>query len=119
MVVDDSWKPYVPPEEGAPEEEEVKDDDSGVDVEDVACSICGVFESTEDNDIIMCDRTNCFRAFHVNCTDPPMTEEERTSNKAFWKSRAALLDKLAEEWFNVPWRPLAEPVILAPLVFFP
>ena len=76
MVVDDSWKPYVPPEEGAPEEEEVKDDDSGVDVEDVACSICGVFESTEDNDIIMCDRTNCFRAFHVNCTDPPMTEEE-------------------------------------------
>ena len=52
------------------------DDDSGVDVEDVACSICGVFESTEDNDIIMCDRTNCFRAFHVNCADPPLTPED-------------------------------------------
>ncbi len=36
-----------------------------IDVEDVGCSICQVLESTEDNDVVICDRFGCFRAFHV------------------------------------------------------
>lgn len=58
--------------EGAAAEE----DEASIDVEEVACSICGVFESYDENDIVMCDRTGCFRAFHVLCTDPPMKPED-------------------------------------------
>ena len=62
-----------------PDEAKIREEDQnlpGINVEEVACSICGQYESTDDNDIIMCDRTNCFRAFHVNCADPPLTPED-------------------------------------------
>jgi len=52
------------------------DDDGSVDVEEVACTICGAFESTDDNDIFMCDNAGCFRAFHAKCCDPPLEAED-------------------------------------------
>ena len=61
-----------------PDEAKIREEDQnlpGINVEEVACSICGQYESTDDNDIIMCDRTNCFRAFHVKCCEPVMTAE--------------------------------------------
>jgi len=35
------------------------DDGSDIDVEDVGCSICGFLESTEENDILLCDHAGC------------------------------------------------------------
>ena len=61
-----------------PDEAKIREEDqnlAGINVEEVACSICGQYESTDDNDIIMCDRTNCFRAFHVKCCEPVMTSK--------------------------------------------
>mmetsp|Transcript_18532 Transcript_18532/g.56929 ORF Transcript_18532/g.56929 Transcript_18532/m.56929 type:complete len:452 (+) Transcript_18532:1071-2426(+) len=50
--------------------------DDEVDVEEVGCSFCGGFTSDETNDIVLCDRKGCFRAFHVDCCDPPLTPEQ-------------------------------------------
>ena len=52
------------------------DDDASVDVEEVGCSKCGGFFSDDSNDIILCDRKNCYRAFHIQCCDPPLDEEQ-------------------------------------------
>jgi hypothetical protein len=39
--------------------------DDDVDVEEVGCSVCGRLESTEENDILLCDRAGCGRAYHM------------------------------------------------------
>lgn len=44
---------------------------SSVDVENIFCSLCQG-EATDDNDILLCDRINCYRAYHQNCLDPPI-----------------------------------------------
>ena len=41
------------------------DNDDDVDVEDVGCSVCSSLESTEENDILLCDRKGCYRAYHM------------------------------------------------------
>jgi len=43
----------------------VRSDDGSVDVEEVGCSVCGALESTEENDILLCDRAGCYRAYHM------------------------------------------------------
>mmetsp|Transcript_18313 Transcript_18313/g.57606 ORF Transcript_18313/g.57606 Transcript_18313/m.57606 type:complete len:333 (+) Transcript_18313:54-1052(+) len=45
------------------------DDDGSVDVETVGCSKCRKFESSDDDDILLCDRAGCFRAWHVSCAE--------------------------------------------------
>lgn len=50
------------------------DDTKSVDVENVGCSRCQSFDSTDNNDIIMCDRQGCFRAWHVKCAE--LTEDD-------------------------------------------
>eukprot|EP00599_Poterioochromonas_sp_BG-1_P012047 CAMPEP_0173156956 /NCGR_PEP_ID=MMETSP1105-20130129/15232_1 /TAXON_ID=2985 /ORGANISM="Ochromonas sp., Strain BG-1" /LENGTH=728 /DNA_ID=CAMNT_0014074117 /DNA_START=19 /DNA_END=2206 /DNA_ORIENTATION=- len=48
-----------------------EEEDDGVDVDDIFCSLCGE-EETEDNDILLCDRAGCGRAYHQKCLDPPI-----------------------------------------------
>ena len=40
------------------------------------CCACYSPESTDDNDVLMCDFKGCFRAFHMKCLSPAMTLEE-------------------------------------------
>jgi hypothetical protein len=40
-----------------------------IDLEAVVCSRCGKSDE-EDNDILLCDRTGCCRAYHFKCLDP-------------------------------------------------
>lgn len=47
------------------------EEDDGVDVDDIYCSLCNE-EETEDNDILLCDRAGCGRAYHQKCLDPPI-----------------------------------------------
>ncbi len=47
------------------ESEDEYDEDDDIDVEDVGCSICGKLDSTEENDIWLCDKAGCYRAYHV------------------------------------------------------
>jgi len=79
----------------------------GINVEEVACSICGQFESTDDNDIVMCDRTNCFRAFHVKCCAPHMTPETLGGPDDDWFChQCCTIDNIVEkvnEYFDKQW----------------
>jgi hypothetical protein len=71
----ESFKKLEKEKEGEAEKQDVCDDDDDdddggggggeIDVEDVGCSICLSLESTEDNDILLCDRDGCFRAYHM------------------------------------------------------
>ena len=49
------------------------DSDDGIEAEDIACSACGSFDSTDDNDILLCDYGPCGLAYHQQCMDPPLT----------------------------------------------
>eukprot|EP01038_Epipyxis_sp_PR26KG_P010621 gene10621-14263_t len=42
-----------------------------VDVEQILCSKCNLSDE-EGNDILFCDRTGCYRAYHQNCLEPPL-----------------------------------------------
>mmetsp|Transcript_18952 Transcript_18952/g.28604 ORF Transcript_18952/g.28604 Transcript_18952/m.28604 type:complete len:362 (+) Transcript_18952:82-1167(+) len=52
------------------------DDNGSIDVENVACSKCGGMICDDHNDIVMCDRKNCYRAYHMNCCDPRLDLEQ-------------------------------------------
>ena len=43
--------------------------DNEVDTEDIVCSKCGLTDSP-GNDILLCDKKGCCRAYHQNCLDP-------------------------------------------------
>lgn len=45
--------------------------DNMIDIEHVLCSRCGK-EDTEGNDILLCDRVGCNRAYHQLCLDVPL-----------------------------------------------
>ena len=44
-------------------------DDSEVDTEDIVCSKCGLSD-VPGNDILLCDKKGCCRAYHQNCLNP-------------------------------------------------
>ena len=47
------------------------DENDMIDVQDILCSKCNL-EEEEDNDILLCDRAGCLRAYHQKCLDPPL-----------------------------------------------
>mmetsp|Transcript_14001 Transcript_14001/g.16393 ORF Transcript_14001/g.16393 Transcript_14001/m.16393 type:complete len:392 (-) Transcript_14001:494-1669(-) len=52
------------------------DSDSGVDASEILCSICKTGNSTDENDIVMCDLEGCNKAFHQKCCVPEVTQAE-------------------------------------------
>ena len=56
---------------------EAFDADGEVDEADVFCAACRAHESTDDNDIVLCDG-DCRRAYHLQCLTPPLRLEDRT-----------------------------------------
>lgn len=47
--------------------------DAEVDTEDIVCSKCGMTD-TPGNDILLCDKKGCCRAYHQNCLDPRVVD---------------------------------------------
>jgi hypothetical protein len=52
------------------------EDSSDISVSDVTCVACRSSDSTDDDDLLMCDGHGCFRAFHQRCVAPEVTAEE-------------------------------------------
>ena len=50
-------------------------DDDGVDVLEITCSNCGGMD-TENNDILLCDKKGCCRAYHQKCQSPEVKKAE-------------------------------------------
>ncbi len=73
-----------------------------IDVEQVGCVVCGDSQSTDENDILLCDRAGCFCAFHMECCDPPVKIDEIGGEDDPWFCRACdCLDQCLEILRNV------------------
>ena len=55
------------------------EEDGGVDSSEIVCTICRQEESTDENDVLLCDGCKCFRAFHMKCVFPVVEQEEMQS----------------------------------------
>lgn len=49
---------------------------SGISLDDLVCCICLIGDATDENDLLLCDGKGCFRAYHMNCLEPRVTQEE-------------------------------------------
>ena len=56
-------------------DEDDGDSDSDVPVDIIKCCICFSGHVEEDNDVVMCDGKHCFRAFHMKCCAPHVTQK--------------------------------------------
>jgi hypothetical protein len=75
------------------------DDDDDVDLSDIYCSVCNG-EDTEENDILICDRAGCCRAYHQSCLDPPIKkipEEELTFDRDWFCWQCDCVDQCLDE----------------------
>lgn len=47
--------------------------DGAVPADRIRCCRCDSLDSSEENDILLCDGLTCNRAFHEQCLDPPVS----------------------------------------------
>ncbi|GBG25319.1 Integrator complex subunit 12 [Hondaea fermentalgiana] len=63
-------------------------DDDGLSFEHILCSKChGGDSNDETNDIVMCDLEGCNKAFHQDCCDPVISDEELKEDDDDWFCR--------------------------------
>jgi hypothetical protein len=76
-----------------------EDDEEGmVELGEIYCSKCGG-PDTETNDIYICDRKGCCRAYHAACLDPPLNPSDIST-------------KPEEDWFCWECRCLADCLVV-------
>mmetsp|Transcript_38296 Transcript_38296/g.46760 ORF Transcript_38296/g.46760 Transcript_38296/m.46760 type:complete len:1003 (+) Transcript_38296:18-3026(+) len=63
-------------------DDEVNDDPS-IPASRITCCVCFSSDSTDENDILLCDGRHCFRAFHMRCLDPALSQEDLSSEAWF------------------------------------
>ncbi|KAJ0390738.1 hypothetical protein P43SY_010438 [Pythium insidiosum] len=61
-----------------------------VEFERICCSRCNSTDTTEHNDILLCDAEGCFRAFHQRCQIPEVRTEDIPSGDEPWFCPACL-----------------------------
>jgi PHD-finger len=80
------------------------DEDGQIDLEYVLCTKCGTSETTDENDLVLCDNTGCFRAYHQECLEPHVSsdvfEEDEDSDWFCWQCEciADCLEMLDDEF---------------------
>ena len=60
----------------------------------ITCSLCFSSESTDDNDILLCDGISCCRAFHMECLSPKVTIEEIQNDDTWFCPYCTTLGKM-------------------------
>ncbi|KAG7356441.1 PHD-finger domain containing protein [Nitzschia inconspicua] len=61
-----------------------EDDDSGISLDNLQCSVCMIGDSTDENDVILCDGQNCHRAFHMKCVYPAVSMDDVENEEEDW-----------------------------------
>jgi hypothetical protein len=59
-------------------------DDGSFSLDNLHCCVCLNGDSSDDNDMIMCDGGQCFRAYHANCLHPQVPPEILQDETANW-----------------------------------
>jgi len=75
----------------------MKDDDSGISLDNLKCCVCFRGDATDNNDLLMCDGVGCFRAHHMHCLLPIMTPEKADEQEDWFCPVCTTLAKLVEE----------------------
>ena len=60
------------------------DDDSGISLDDLTCCVCRTSDATDDNDLLLCDGHGCFRAYHMQCVYPAVTQQDLGEEDDDW-----------------------------------
>ena len=60
------------------------DDDSGISLDDLQCCVCLIGDSTDENDLLLCDGENCCRAFHMKCIYPQVSLKDIEEEEGDW-----------------------------------
>ena len=85
------------------------DDASGISLDNLKCVVCFKGDATDDNDLLMCDGQGCFRAHHMHCHTPVITESDAQDEEDWFcplcKSLAKLVadvqsEYTGDEWYN-------------------
>ena len=88
--------------------QEEEDDDDMISLDDLQCCICFVGDASDENDVILCDGENCFRAYHMNCVSPHVTleqvEEEDDWFCPICTAMAKLIANIQSEYTGDDWQ---------------
>ena len=60
------------------------DDDEGFSLDDLQCCVCLQGDSTDDNDMILCDGHGCYRAYHAQCVHPHVQIDDEEDEDSNW-----------------------------------
>lgn len=58
--------------------------------EAIYCSRCGSTDTTEDNDILLCDNLGCHRAYHQQCQTPVVETSDIPEGDELWYCQVCL-----------------------------
>lgn len=62
----------------------VAKDDGSFSLDELTCCVCLNGESSDENDMILCDGHKCFRAYHTQCVHPAIAKEVLEDEDANW-----------------------------------
>jgi PHD-finger len=84
------------------------DEDSGISLDDLQCCICKTGEATDENDLVLCDREGCCRAFHMQCVWPRLSMEALEENDDDWfcplcQALSNILSEIQEACMDEEW----------------
>ncbi|KAL4521386.1 hypothetical protein Ndes2437B_g08023 [Nannochloris sp. 'desiccata'] len=96
---------------------ELFDEDGELDLDYIFCAKCQGNESTDDNDIILCDG-HCNRAYHVKCLIPPVDPETLPEDEGWLcpscDRKIDMIDDINDEFgteyeYDAPWEEVLAP----------
>jgi len=79
LAVRETLKEIVEANNGHTRYEVLDNDEDSIDIMEVDCSVCGKPDS-ETEDILLCDRKGCCRAYHPGCLNPPLSQDDVNSD---------------------------------------
>jgi hypothetical protein len=84
------------------------DDDDLISLDELRCCICFKGDATDENDLILCDGAGCFRAYHMQCVIPHITNVGEEHEDEDWfcplcTCMASLLAEVQSEYTGDEW----------------
>jgi ribosomal 50S subunit-associated protein YjgA (DUF615 family) len=84
------------------------EDDDMISLDELKCCICFKGDATDENDLFLCDGAGCFRAYHMLCVSPHITDVGEEHEDEDWfcplcTCMASLLAEVQSEYTGDEW----------------